>query len=143
MFDPAHHYWQADDGRIYSSASGGVVDADASDFEAWQEAGGVPSVWPRQDGEQTQAALNAVLMAYRPRVAPIITSKADLFRRATDAEAEMIDSALKAGSVRERLIFENAQYLDHADPLFETMRMALSGMFGADRADELLAPSAA
>lgn len=155
MFDPADHYWLADDGRVYSSRRGEIVPADDPDYLAWRgaepvtgEDGGegpdtrrVPSTWPQEGGEQTQAALDAVLAFYRP--APVITTKADLFRRASDAEAEMIDTALKTGSLRERLIFEAAQYLDHADPLFASMRTALAGMFSEARADQLLAPSAA
>lgn len=72
---------------------------------------------------------------------PVITYKADLYRRCTDAEADAIEIALAGAPVRQRRLFESAQYLDHSDPIFATMHEALVGMFGAERADVLLAAS--
>ncbi|GJD63740.1 hypothetical protein [Methylobacterium frigidaeris] len=72
---------------------------------------------------------------------PTITSKADLFRRCTDAEAEAIETALAAQSVRKRRIFETAQYISSEDPDFADLRAAAVEMFGAERAAELLAAS--
>jgi DNA-directed RNA polymerase specialized sigma24 family protein len=72
---------------------------------------------------------------------PTLTYKADLYRRATEDEAERIEEALAAAPVRQRRLFEAAQYLDHADPEFAAMHEALVGLFGEERADELLAAS--
>lgn len=73
--------------------------------------------------------------------ASVITYKADLYRRCTDEEAEAIEVALAGAPVRQRRLFESAQFLNHADPVFATMHEAMVGMFGAERADELLAAS--
>ncbi|GJE54590.1 hypothetical protein [Methylobacterium thuringiense] len=71
----------------------------------------------------------------------LITYKADIYRRCTDAEAEEIEMALAAAPVRQRRLFEEAQHLDHADEAFSTMHEAMVEIFGAKRADELLAPA--
>ena len=70
-----------------------------------------------------------------------ITYKADLYRRVTDKEAEAIEVALAAAPVRQRRLFESAQFIDAADPDTVFLREALVGMFGKDRADVLLASS--
>ena len=72
---------------------------------------------------------------------PVITFKADIYRRCTNPEAEKIDEALASASVRDRRMFEFAQYLDHADPVFTALRTAMVGMFGEDRTAVLLAAS--
>lgn len=77
-----------------------------------------------------------------PPPGPTITSKADLFRRCTDAEAEAIETALMSLSVRKRRIFEGAAYIASDDPDFDDLRTAAVEMFGEARAAELLAPSA-
>lgn len=81
-----------------------------------------------------------------PRPAPLEiprrTYKADIWRRATDAEAATIDANLEAKGLRMRNLFNDAQHLDHADPLFLDLKEAFAQAFGDQRADELLAPSA-
>jgi len=72
---------------------------------------------------------------------PTITYKSDLYRRATDAEAEAMETALASAPVRERRLFESVQYLDHDAPEFTTLQEHLVEMFGAKRAGELLAAS--
>lgn len=72
----------------------------------------------------------------------VITYKADLYRRCSEAEAEAIEMALMAASVRDRRLFETAQYLNSTDPDFDGLRQAMAAMFGQERADELLAASA-
>lgn len=79
--------------------------------------------------------------APEPDPRPVITSKADLFRRCTDDEAEAIEAALQALPVRKRRIFEGAQYVSSADPDFDELRVGLVTLFGAERAAELLAAS--
>ena len=61
---PYNHYWLADDGRIFSSASQTLVqDTDAA-YVAWCAAN-VPTPWPRDGaGNQTTAALQAVFTPY-------------------------------------------------------------------------------
>lgn len=73
---------------------------------------------------------------------PVITYKADIWRRATDKEAEALDALLKAQPVRQQRIFADATVIDHADPLAETLRAAIVKAFDEKTADRLLAPSA-
>lgn len=106
--------------------------------------GGVPPQGSQEVDEATWIARRAAAVeATRPpEPQPIvITYKADLFRRATDSEADMIDTALAAAPAKERRLFDMAQYLDHSAPEFASMQAALTGMFGADRTAELLAAS--
>ncbi|MDV2988139.1 UNVERIFIED_CONTAM: hypothetical protein Q9R58_27950 [Methylobacteriaceae bacterium AG10] len=97
-----------------------------------------PRGWALIDG-----ALQAVPIAPDPVAAqqPVITFKADIWRRCTDEEAASIDEALKAAPIRQRRLFEDAQYLDHADEAFAFARTALVELFGETRAAELLAAS--
>ena len=76
-----------------------------------------------------------------PPPAPVITYKADLYRRTTEEEAEAIEMALAAAPVRQRRLFESALHLDHSDEAFAFAQEALVGMFGKKRAGELLAAS--
>ncbi|MBB5765716.1 hypothetical protein ABEV34_11850 [Methylorubrum rhodesianum] len=142
IYTPFDWYWHAEDGRLFGSKAGKVIAEGDASFVAWSDAGGVPTVWPRDaTGAQTQAALDAVLAAAGPTSQPSITYKADLWRRCTDEEADAIDGALKAAPVRQRRLFEDAQYLDHADESFVFARAALSELFGEARAAALLAIS--
>lgn len=143
-YNPTAWYWRSDNGRIYSSAAKAVVPKTDDTYVAWTDAGGIPTVWPRDDaGSQTQAALDEVLAGsgLGEPVPAVITYKADIYRRATDEEAEAIEVALAEAPVRQRRLFESAQFLDHTAPEFVTMHEAMVGMFGAGRADELLAAS--
>lgn len=64
IYNPADWYWRADDGRLYSSAARAVVSGETASFADWLGGGGVPTIWPRDAvGDQTQAALDGVLMA--------------------------------------------------------------------------------
>lgn len=76
-----------------------------------------------------------------PSAGPVITYKADLYRRTTEEEAEAIEMALAAAPVRQRRLFESALHLDHSDEAFAFAQEALVGMFGKKRAGELLAAS--
>ena len=142
IYNPADWYWRAEDGRLFSSREGKEIAEDDGAFVAWSELGGIPTVWPRDDqGEQTQAALDAVLAPSRTPSAPVITYKADIYRRCTDAEAEAIEMALAGAPVRQRRLFESALHLDHSDDAFAFAQEAMVGMFGEKRASELLAAS--
>ena len=70
-----------------------------------------------------------------------ILYKADIYRRATDAEADAIELALMAATTKRRRLFECAQSLDPQDEAFSMMEEAMTEMFGAKRASELLAAS--
>ncbi|WP_407146224.1 DUF4376 domain-containing protein [Bradyrhizobium sp. ORS 86] len=64
-YNPADWYWQADDGRIFSSARVELVATDDTELAAWKAAGNGPTVWPRDNaGAQTTASLQAVLSPY-------------------------------------------------------------------------------
>lgn len=70
-----------------------------------------------------------------------LTYKADVWRRATDAQAAVIDTELQKLDVRRRRMWDDAMYLDHADELVVFFRTMLSQTFGAAEADRILAPS--
>lgn len=70
-----------------------------------------------------------------------ITYKADIWRRATDAEAEIMDQMLNAQPIRMRRMWTDAVHLMSNDELFATIQAALTAAFGEARAAELLAPS--
>lgn len=71
MFDPRDHYWIADDGRLWSSAAGALVEEDAEAYADFLERGGLATPWPRDEaGEETEAALDAVLAPYGLRCSP-------------------------------------------------------------------------
>ncbi|KAB7788055.1 hypothetical protein [Methylorubrum populi] len=142
IYNVADWYWRAADGRLFGSKASKEVPEDDPAFAAWTEAGGIPTVWPRdEEDEQTQEALDAVLAPNRTPNSPTITYKADIYRRCTDAEAESIEMALAGAPVRQRRLFESALHLDHSDEAFAFAQEAMVGMFGKKRADELLAAS--
>ncbi|TXM68213.1 hypothetical protein FV229_08410 [Methylobacterium sp. WL120] len=70
-----------------------------------------------------------------------IIAKADIWRRATDEEADTILYILSQQTTRKRRIFNDATYIDHTDSMFAEMLQALTAAFGEARAVELLAPS--
>lgn len=72
---------------------------------------------------------------------PIVVFPADLWRRATDDEAQDIMDAMTAQPVRIRKIFETARSYQSDDELWPLLESAAQALFGADRAAELLAPS--
>lgn len=86
-------------------------------------------------------------MGPSPYVAPATTSavlprivyKADIWRRATDDEAEAMDAMLDSQPVRLRRMWADAVHLQSDDELFATIDAALIAQFGVTRAAELLA----
>jgi hypothetical protein len=74
-------------------------------------------------------------------VQPVITFKKDIWVRATDDEADVIEVVLAQQTTRKQRIFNEATYLDHADPFFAELRAGFVAAFGEGRADELLGPS--
>lgn len=75
-FNPAAWYWRADDGRIFSSAAMAEVAADNAGLLAWSAAGGVPTIWPRDDaGDQTEASIRATLIPFDVPVRRIVSDR--------------------------------------------------------------------
>lgn len=72
----------------------------------------------------------------------VVTYKADIWRRATDAEAEAIQASIDAQPARKRNLFRDALYLQHDDLEFAELRAGFTAAFGEARAKELLAVSA-
>lgn len=90
------------------------------------------------DADMAQAAADAQ-RAVQPLVR--ITNKADLWRRCSDDEADTLSAALEQAPARLRGIYQDALYLDPADPDYPMIRDAIVSAFGETRAAELLAPS--
>ncbi|CAO4176072.1 hypothetical protein [Methylorubrum populi] len=76
-------------------------------------------------------------------VQPVITYKKDIWVRATDEEADTIEHVLAQQTTRKQRIFNEATYLDHADPLFAELLAGFVTAFGTERAGQLLAGSEA
>lgn len=75
-------------------------------------------------------------------VAPLTTIfKADIWRRATDAEAAIIDAELNAQPVRLRRMWQDSQTLATTDEMYPAVYAAFLAAFGEERAKQLLAPS--
>jgi hypothetical protein len=63
-YDPFDWYWLADDGRVFTSARQIIVDGADAAYVTWS-ANYTPTIWPRDNaGNQTDAALQAVLTPY-------------------------------------------------------------------------------
>ncbi|MDV2988256.1 UNVERIFIED_CONTAM: hypothetical protein Q9R58_28605 [Methylobacteriaceae bacterium AG10] len=74
-------------------------------------------------------------------VQSVVTFKKDIWVRATDDEADTIELVLSQQTTRKQRIFNEATYLDHADPFFAELRAGFVEVFGGERAGQLLAPS--
>lgn len=69
------------------------------------------------------------------------TFKADIWKRATDEECAAMDQRLNETTPRLRRIYEAAQIITRDDELWSVLNAAMIGLFGEERAAELLAPS--
>lgn len=78
-----------------------------------------------------------------PPMGVVTTFKADLWRRATLAEAAIMSADLQDADAQLRELYLAVQFLDHAAPEFPVLRGALLARFTPERVDELLAPSEA
>lgn len=74
-------------------------------------------------------------------VPQVIVFKKDIWVRATDAEADTIETVLSQQTTRKQRIFNEATYLDHSDPFFAELKAGFVDAFGKERAEELLAGS--
>lgn len=81
----------------------------------------------------------------QPEPEPIVLTKISknlIWERATDAEAEQMDAALKAQPIRIRRIYDGATFISTEDELYGLLNAAMVQMFGETRAKELLEPNA-
>ncbi len=125
-------------GRGFGSSQTSVPDYEphAHEIPCTAEQYADPKRWALVDG-----SLAPVDPAAQAPMGPVITYKADIYRRCTDDEADAIEMALAAASVRKRRLFESALHLNHSDEAFAFARDAMVEMFGPERAGELLAVS--
>lgn len=72
---------------------------------------------------------------------PPRTYKSDIWRRATEQEAEVIEQMLAQQSARIRGLWHDTSYILHTDELFQLAWDNAVQAFGEERAGELLAPS--
>lgn len=72
---------------------------------------------------------------------PPRTYKSDIWRRATEQEAEAIEQMLANQSARIRGLWYDSSYILHTDELFQLAWDNAVQAFGEERAGELLAPS--
>nr|WP_278434127.1 hypothetical protein [Brucella anthropi] len=76
---PFNWYWQADDGRVYSSANQSLVPKSYQAFKNWIAEGNKPTRWPVDDnGDQTDAELSMVLKPYGLVLGTVANMKARL-----------------------------------------------------------------
>lgn len=64
-----------------------------------------------------------------------------IWRRATDDEAAQMQAALASQPLRLQQIYDGASWIETTDELFGVMNAALTQLFGADRAAQLLEPT--
>jgi hypothetical protein len=76
-----------------------------------------------------------------PPAPPAITQKADIWRRCTDDEAQTLTNLLNAQPVRQRQLYNDCNFLNHSDPMYQTLYSAVVQALGQTRADAILAPS--
>lgn len=135
----------------------GLAEADPSPLEegAWLIPGGCVVVEPPSfvEGERARWDSESEVWIVEPVPPPEeaelpppedrhILSKATLWRRVTDAEAEAMDAALNSAPLRLRRLFEAAQYIDDRDADYPALRSGIVAALGADRAAEVLLPEA-
>lgn len=96
----------------------------------------------RQAIAEWENAGNTISPAPPPEVLlPSFVRAGDLWDRVTDQEAEQIEAAIAQQPVRIQNIFRtrNEYHMDHE--LWPLLRSLAVQLFGADRADQILAPS--
>lgn len=65
--------------------------------------------------------------------------KSTFIHRLTDDEANIMEATLAAAPAKLRLMFNSVEYFVSDDPLFETLKQAISSALSPERAEELLA----
>ncbi|MDU7524123.1 MAG: hypothetical protein E7K72_22565 [Roseomonas mucosa] len=121
----------ADD--VVTSIPAGALPITDEQWEDW--VANAPS--RRWDGKQL------VEITPAPPATPPLTRlyKSEVWRRATDAEAEKLDAALATAPVRLRRLWSDSTVLDTASEDWPLLRDPVVQLLGAARADELLAPT--
>lgn len=64
--------------------------------------------------------------------------KSTMVRRLTDEEAVTLKGVLETSSVKLQMIWAASEWLDNSDPLFVTLKTAITQALGVVRADEVL-----
>lgn len=64
-YNPYDWYWLKEDGTVYSSARNAEFPADDPDYLAWQDSGGVPTPYPKDNsGRESRLELMKILAPY-------------------------------------------------------------------------------
>lgn len=74
-------------------------------------------------------------------VEPTKIVKTDIWRRATEVEAEGMSLALAAAPVRLREMYNAATYISINDPEFDALRAGIAAVVGEERAAIILKPT--
>lgn len=103
----------------------------------------VPSDDPTNRHRQMIAEWEAEGNEIPPYVPPVTSGPYQLFKsvfisRMTTDEAVTLESILAGADAKLRLMFNSVEYFVSDDPLFTTLRGAVSDALGPDRAMELL-----
>ncbi|MDZ5448969.1 hypothetical protein [Labrys sp. ZIDIC5] len=87
---------------------------------------------------------DAEVVAFLASIVPKLTViyKADIWRRATEEEAEIIDAQLNSQPIRLRRMWQDSQTLATTDEMYASVKSAFESAFGAERAAQLLEPTA-
>ena len=81
-------------------------------------------------------------MQFEPVISDVTSvMPADLWRRATDDEAEAIEAAMQSQPLRLRRIFQTATSYRSDDELWPLLLGVATELFGSERAEQLLARS--
>lgn len=92
-FNPANHYFVADDGRVFCTATMAVVAATDAAYVAWLAIGNTALRWPGADAaSQTETSVRKVLGAYAYPCPPI--SKRQFYQQLAVAGIITQDEAL-------------------------------------------------
>lgn len=116
----------------------------------WGEKGLPPAsagyTWQASDDAQPGWLLQGGRLVAPPvepgPVAGLITLKSDIARRCTEDEAGKLRALLDNTSAQFWLLYMGVQQLEHDAPEFPLLEAAFVEALGADRASEVLAPSA-
>lgn len=73
--------------------------------------------------------------------APYRIAKADIWRRASEEEVDILNTLLSTSEIRMQRIYDGATYVSSDDDLFPMLEAALISAIGQARTDAILAPS--
>ncbi|AYO83567.1 hypothetical protein [Methylobacterium brachiatum] len=156
LYNPANHYWLAEDGRLFSSAAGDIVPNDNPAFKAWATGGRLPTAWPRDDaGEQTNAALHEVLAPYSLTIsgytavpASVTSAQAKIQCLRTPGSAkdktllDDITTAVQATGGEAQIWFTEARTWDRTNPYVASLSGPQGLKLTVDQVDQLFIQAA-